>query len=48
MYFEDADLREQGHESGRGRLMLSQELRNAYPEDDSFGQIWVGGSRVDS
>ncbi|KDQ63273.1 hypothetical protein JAAARDRAFT_694627 [Jaapia argillacea MUCL 33604] len=39
MYFRDVDRPE--HCGSRGRLLLSQELHEEYPEDDNAGKQWV-------
>ncbi|KII94085.1 hypothetical protein PLICRDRAFT_171762 [Plicaturopsis crispa FD-325 SS-3] len=38
-YFEDVFVSEEDH--GRGRMLMSPELRTRYPEDDAVGERWV-------
>lgn len=37
-YFTDVEWDETG---ARGRLLLSEELQDAYPDDDAYGATWV-------
>lgn len=38
-YFTGAELNRP--ESGAGRLLMSEELRRRYPEDEEFAKIWA-------
>lgn len=41
MYLEDVEPHEVSGSPGRGRMLPSPDSRNAFPDDDHVGRLWV-------